>query len=69
MRAYFHAFAATVAFCSVYDYVHGPEREADHIWWISDIRKARSHYPGWDIRVSLEDVFRDIHEKISGRLE
>ena len=51
------------------NYVHGPEREADHIWWISDIRKARSHYPGWDIRVSLEDVFRDIHEKISGRLE
>ena len=47
------------------NYELGPEREADHIWWISNISKALSHYPKWDIRISLEDVFRDIHSSLT----
>lgn len=46
-------------------YKLGPEREADHIWWISNISKARLHYPKWDIRIRLEDVFRDIYGALS----
>ena len=43
-------------------YQHAPEREADHIWWISNINKARSHYPGWDINIGLKQVFTEIYE-------
>lgn len=41
------------------------EREADHRWWISNINKAKNHYPGWDVKTSLEDIFTEIYnEKI-----
>ncbi len=43
------------------NYKLGPEREADHIWWISNISKARKHFPRWDIRIGLEDIFEEIH--------
>ena len=46
------------------NYKLGPEREADHIWWISDISKAKTHFPGWDIRICLEDIFREIYEAL-----
>ena len=42
----------------------GPKREADHVWWISDISKAKLHYPGWDIKVSLEEIFGEIYEAL-----
>jgi CDP-paratose 2-epimerase len=48
------------------NYKLGPEREADHIWWISDISKARLHYPDWDITTGLEEVFADIYEALCG---
>lgn len=41
----------------------GPKREADHIWWISNINKARSHYP-WDININLEDTFKEIYNEL-----
>ena len=48
-------------------YKLGPEREADHQWWISDISKVRSHYPTWDIRIGLREVFEEIHDRLSGK--
>jgi CDP-paratose 2-epimerase len=47
------------------NYKLGPQREADHIWYISDISKARLHYPAWDIRIGLEEAFTDIFEALS----
>lgn len=44
---------------------HCPEREADHIWWISNINKAKSHYPGWDIKTNLHDIFNEIYISLS----
>jgi CDP-paratose 2-epimerase len=41
-----------------------PEREADHKWWISDIRKARKHFPGWDIKIGLKDIFEEIYGEL-----
>lgn len=35
-------------------------REGDHICYISDLTKAKTHYPGWDISVSLEKIFEEI---------
>ena len=37
-------------------------REGDHICYISDLSKTRSHYPGWDISKSLDDIFAEIVE-------
>jgi CDP-paratose 2-epimerase len=39
-------------------------REGDHICYYSDLRKIRSHYPGWDITISLEECFRQIVERM-----
>jgi len=35
-------------------------RIGDHIWWISDIRKFKSHYPGWDLTYNVEDILAEI---------
>jgi len=43
-------------------YDHGPVREGDHIWWITNMRKVRSHYPNWDIKINLRQIFKEIYE-------
>lgn len=42
-------------------------RIGDHICYISNLAKMRSHYPGWDISVSLEDTVRQIVEAETAR--
>jgi CDP-paratose 2-epimerase len=43
----------------VWEYVD-KNREGDHICYISDLSKMRSHYPAWDISVSLERIIEEI---------
>lgn len=35
-------------------------RIGDHIWYISDLTKFKSHYPNWDITVTLEDTIKQM---------
>ncbi len=35
-------------------------RIGDHIWWISDVSKFKSHYPGWDFKYGLKDILMEI---------
>ncbi len=35
-------------------------REGDHICYISDLSKMKTHYSGWDITKSLDDIFYEI---------
>ncbi len=35
-------------------------RMGDHIWWISDIRKFQSHYPGWSLKYGIRDIVNEI---------
>jgi CDP-paratose 2-epimerase len=42
-----------------YEYVDR-NREGDHICYISDLTKARTHYPDWDISVTLPEIFEQI---------
>ncbi len=35
-------------------------RIGDHIWWISDVSKFKSHYPGWNHKYDLKDILIDI---------
>jgi len=39
-------------------------RIGDHIWWISDTRKFKAHYPAWrqqyDVKAILVEIYEDI---------
>ena len=35
-------------------------RIGDHIWWISDVQKFKSHYPGWSLTYNVEDILTEI---------
>ncbi len=43
-------------------------RSGDHIWYISDLTKFKSHYPGWDWEYGLEETLTQIHDGIASRL-
>jgi len=45
----------------VYSYVE-ENRIGDHICYYSDLRKMKSHYPAWDITISLTETIRQIVE-------
>ncbi len=38
-------------------------RTGDHIWWISDIGKFQSHYPGYEMQFDIRAILREIHDK------
>lgn len=42
-----------------YEYLE-KNREGDHICYISNLRKIRSHYPSWDIGVPLPQILEQI---------
>ncbi len=42
-----------------YTYVE-QNRQGDHLCYYSDLRKMRSHYPGWDLTKSLEETVGEI---------
>jgi CDP-paratose 2-epimerase len=35
-------------------------RVGDHIWYISDLSKFKSHYPEWDITYDIDTIFKEI---------
>ncbi len=44
-----------------HEYVEA-NRIGDHICYISDLGKLKSHYPDWDITVGLDQIFQEITE-------
>jgi len=40
-------------------------RIGDHIWWISDVSKFKSHYPNWDYKYNLTDILVQIIERFN----
>jgi CDP-paratose 2-epimerase len=36
-------------------------RAGDHIWWISDTRRFREHYPNWSIRHDVSAILEEIY--------
>ena len=38
-------------------------RSGDHIWWISDLSKFKSHYPGWEVEHDIRDILQQIHDR------
>jgi CDP-paratose 2-epimerase len=35
-------------------------RIGDHIWWISDVSKFKSHYPKWEYKYDIKDILIEI---------
>jgi CDP-paratose 2-epimerase len=35
-------------------------RIGDHIWWISDVSKFKSHYPNWQLTYTVTDILKEI---------
>lgn len=46
------------------NYKLGSAREGDHIWWVSNINKAMSHYPSWKVKTGLKEIFTEIYNTV-----
>ncbi|MFA5276476.1 MAG: NAD-dependent epimerase/dehydratase family protein, partial [Candidatus Omnitrophota bacterium] len=44
-----------------YEYID-KNRIGDHIWWISDLSKFKSDYPGWNYKYGIEEMIKGIYE-------
>lgn len=44
-------------------------RIGDHIWYVSDVNKFKSHYPTWDWKYNLEATLVEMHDKMNERLK
>jgi CDP-paratose 2-epimerase len=42
-------------------------RIGDHIWWISDVGKFKSHYPDWDLTRDVRDILTEIYTAQAAR--
>jgi len=51
-----------------YDYMDG-NRQGDHIWWISDASRFKSHYPDWNYRYDLKTLLAEIIDEAQNRFE
>ena len=43
-------------------------RIGDHIWYISDVRKFRSHYPDWEYRFGIREILESLYAGIKTRV-
>jgi CDP-paratose 2-epimerase len=50
-----------------YETIDAPRR-GDHIWWITDVSKFKSHYPQWDYKFNLPDMAKQIYQGYRERL-
>ena len=50
-----------------YEYVE-KNREGDHMCYISDLSKMKSHYPNWDITKDLQTTFEEIYQSWLARI-
>lgn len=42
-------------------------RVGDHIWWISDVSKFKSHYPAWNWKYDINDILTQIYIATSNK--
>ena len=35
-------------------------RIGDHIWWISDVSKFKTHYPDWNLTYNVPEILQEI---------
>ncbi|MCB0358301.1 MAG: NAD-dependent epimerase/dehydratase family protein [Bdellovibrionales bacterium] len=54
------ALVEAVSGCKLHFTIEAQERKGDHICYISDIRKFRSHYPSWELTRTLEQIVEEV---------
>jgi len=42
-------------------------RRGDHIWWISDVSRFKSHYPKWRLEYDVPAILSEIYESVRDR--
>jgi CDP-paratose 2-epimerase len=42
-------------------------RVGDHIWYVSDLRKFKTHYPDWSLSHDVEGILKDIYQRAGSR--
>lgn len=42
-------------------------RIGDHIWYISDVSKFKTHYPGWDYTYNIEETLKEMFASFTKR--
>jgi CDP-paratose 2-epimerase len=42
-------------------------RIGDHIWWISDVGKFKSHYLSWELTYTVKDILKEIYAQNTNR--
>jgi CDP-paratose 2-epimerase len=42
-----------------WEYVDRP-RHGDHVWWVSDVRKFRGHYPGFEYEYGIRGILEEL---------
>lgn len=47
---------------AVYEY-KDENRIGDHIWYISDVSKFKSHYPKWNFTYTIDDILKEMCEQ------
>ncbi len=64
------AFHITESFTGIpMEYIYDEKnRDGDHICYYTDLRKVRSHYPGWNITKSLTETIEEIVENRKARI-
>jgi CDP-paratose 2-epimerase len=50
-----------------YEYTND-NRIGDHIWWISDVSKFKSHYPDWSHKYNIDDILTQIYDATTQRV-
>lgn len=43
-------------------------RIGDHMWYVSDIGKFKSHYPQWSFAYNLEGILSQMHDRMTSRM-
>ena len=51
------------------EYEEAPERESDHIWWISNMSRFKNDYPNWKITKDVDFIFNEIIEYYTNKLK
>lgn len=46
----------------------GPKREGDHMVYISNIKKFRSHFSHWALKYGLRAIFQDLYEALQSHV-
>jgi len=67
MRRIFFGDDASTAWDQLKQIYIETNRIGDHLWWISDTKKFRRHYPVWDLSYGIMEIREEIFHQNTGR--